>query len=557
MKMKKALWILAACSLFAGGYANGGSPGETVYRDDFSDYSLVSDGSPKWMPQSGEWVVANGVMRQNKLLGSETLTFLDNYSFDDCTIKVRFKPSGAKQGVRAAGIVFRARDYRNFYYVHFDCRNSQVILVLHTDHTTWAEICRRKKVTIRDGAWNRAEVSCKGDLIEITLNGEKVLEGHDRRLKVGRVGLRAGQGRIEFDDFEVRGNQVENNAWKFQRESVDTTTPRLAAERSMAAQDCGFFPVMVKLGGNHLGAVIRGGAGHTGIGGRLEWIESRDGGKTWSRPRVIVDSPVDDRNPALMKLPDGRLLLLYSEASTYKPDGSFDIASGSYELFLTESADLGKTWTPKRAIPAPDFKNPSGYGQGIVLSNGDLIIPLYANRTGFLRSRDQGKTWQAITICKGYSETAIIEIAPGKLFAAMRDNGLSGSFSDDFGETWSQPQRITERELHPASLVKLSNGNLLMCYGVRVPPFGVGAALSRDNGKTWSPNDRVLLAWDGQSPDCGYPSAVQLDSGEIALLYYALGSEVLPWKVQAFCVRFSLDELERTLQNRQSTGRQP
>lgn len=550
--MKKQLLMLTACSLLAGGYA-----GDTACRDDFSAYSLVSDGSPKWMPQSGEWVVANGVMRQNNPLVAEALTFLNDYSFGDCTIKVRFKPSGEKQGVRAAGVVFRAKDYQNFYYVHFDCRNSQVVLVLHTDYTTWSEICRRKKVPIHEGRWNTAEISCKGSLIEVTLNGEKILERRDGRLTGGRVGLRAGQGRIEFDDFEVRGKLVENKTWKFKREGVDITTPRLVPERTMAASNCGFFPVMVKLGGNRLGAVIRGGAGHTGIQGRLEWIGSRDGGKTWSRPRVIVDSRFDDRNPALMKLPDGRLLLLYSEASTYKPDGSFDFASGRYELFQTESTDEGETWTPKRAVPTPGFRNPSVYGQGIVLSNGDLVVPLYADRTGFLRSRDQGKTWQVNTISKGYSETAIMEMAPGRLFAAMRSNGLYGSFSDDSGKTWSRPLRITEREMHPASLVKLSGGNLLMCYGTRVPPYGVGAALSRDGGKTWSPDDRVLLAYDSQSTDCGYPSAVELDNGEICLLYYTQGSDLLAWSVQALCIRFHRTELDRILKNNQSTGRQP
>ena len=272
---------------------------------------------------------------------------------------------------------------------------------------------------------------------------------------------------------------------------------------------------------------------------------------------MIVDSRFDDRNPALMKLPDGRLLLLYSEASTYKPDGSFDFASGRYELFQTESTDEGETWTPKRAVPTPGFRNPSVYGQGIVLSNGDLVVPLYADRTGFLRSRDQGKTWQVNTISKGYSETAIMETAPGRLFAAMRSNGLYGSFSDDSGKTWSRPLRITEREMHPASLVKLSGGNLLMCYGTRVPPYGVGAALSRDGGKTWSPDDRVLLAYDSQSTDCGYPSAVELDNGEICLLYYTQGSDLLAWSVQALCIRFHRTELDRILKNNQLTGRQP
>ena len=111
--------------------------------------------------------------------------------------------------------------------------------------------------------------------------------------------------------------------------------------------------------------------------------------------------------------------------------------------------------------------------------------------------------------------------------------------------------------MQPASLVKLSGGNLLMCYGTRVPPYGVGAALSRDGGKTWSPDDRVLLAYDSQSTDCGYPSSVELDNGEICLLYYTQGSDLLAWSVQALCIRFHRTELDRILKNNQLTGRQP
>src|SRR5262249_36124918 len=43
-------------------------------------------------------------------------------------------------------------------------------------------------------------------------------------------------------------------------------------------------------------------------GGRAEIIRSTDGGKTWSRPKVLIDTPWDDRAPNFCQLKDGTIL---------------------------------------------------------------------------------------------------------------------------------------------------------------------------------------------------------------------------------------------------------
>ena len=60
--------------------------------------------------------------------------------------------------------------------------------------------------------------------------------------------------------------------------------------------------------------------------------------------------------------------------------------------------------------------------------------------------------------------------------------------SSDGGKTWSKPAQLPIWG-HPACLVQLRGGNLLMVYGHRRPPFSVRAILSHDRGQagTWLP----------------------------------------------------------------------
>ena len=81
-----------------------------TYKDNFSNYPFLSDASPNWVSHNGRWEVTNGVLRQLDEVLNGGLIFLDGKSFSDCQIKVKFNPTGNEKGVRAAGVVFRAKD---------------------------------------------------------------------------------------------------------------------------------------------------------------------------------------------------------------------------------------------------------------------------------------------------------------------------------------------------------------------------------------------------------------------------------------------------------------
>ena len=119
----------------------------------------------------------------------------------------------------------------------------------------------------------------------------------------------------------------------------------------------------------------------------------------------------------------------------------------------------------------------------------------------------------------------------GRLIAMARSSGLTCFESDDKGRSWRRTGVVTKPAQHPADLCLLANGHVLLVYGSRIWPYGVGAMVSRDGGRTWDRSRRVMLGWDSQNTDTGYPSAVQLDDGTIVVLYYAVGTEdLLPTK---------------------------
>src|ERR1700704_4345378 len=102
----------------------------------------------------------------------------------------------------------------------------------------------------------------------------------------------------------------------------EPTTPPL--ERSLVVSGQGYFPVAIRLRDGRIAVVLRGGAAHLGIQGRLDMVFSSDEGKTWTKPAVVVDSPVDDPNPALGQARDGTLVVGYWRTANYDDKGRYD-----------------------------------------------------------------------------------------------------------------------------------------------------------------------------------------------------------------------------------------
>jgi Neuraminidase (sialidase) len=304
-------------------------------------------------------------------------------------------------------------------------------------------------------------------------------------------------------------------------------------------QGLGYFPVAIRLQNGDVLAVVRAGAAHIGVKGRLDLIRSTDGGKSWSKPWTAIDESQDDRNPALGQMKDGTVVLAYAVASGYDESGERFKGGRNDRLFdgafLIFSKDNGKTWSkPVRDDTIKKFYAGQGlvspYGKIVQLQDGTALMAVYFeffderhNESWLFRSKDNGRTWSEPALMgKHYNETGIVAPRDGRVLAALRSEKgghLAITESSDQGTTWSAPVQITKDLEHPGDLIQLHDGRVLLTYGERNAPRGVHAILSAD-GRSWDNSKPIILADDAPVIDCGYPSSVEAKNGKIVTLYY-------------------------------------
>ena len=307
-----------------------------------------------------------------------------------------------------------------------------------------------------------------------------------------------------------------------------------AASEVYLCHDEGYFPVIINPLGEEILAVLRGGAGHVGITGRLDAVRSLDSGKTWDPPIVIVDTEVDDRNPAVGQASDGTIVLAYHAQGSYNEDGGWSRDLRRVQMRVTRSHDGGATWEASQPLDYAPMEKHSAYGRICTLTDGTMLMPIYGGAIGatewrgdcayILRSRDNGQTWGEPTlIAAGHNETGLILLPNGDLVVAMRSGDqralLAVARSADDGATWTEPTPVTNNREHPADLTLLSNGWIILFFGVRHEPFGVQALISKDNGRTWDER-RLIVCDDLGENDLGYPSTVKIGD-QLVTVYYS------------------------------------
>ncbi len=123
---------------------------------------------------------------------------------------------------------------------------------------------------------------------------------------------------------------------------------------------------------------------------------------------------------------------------------------------------------------------------------------------------------------EGVNECAPLHLGNGRWIAVIRTHSPANMHllrSTDDGATWIDTGSITRPSEHPAHLLRLADGRVLLTYGNRINgQRGVDARFSSDEGATWTPAVRLI---DLPEVDLGYPSSVQLADGKIVTAYYA------------------------------------
>lgn len=320
------------------------------------------------------------------------------------------------------------------------------------------------------------------------------------------------------------------------------------------------WPTVARRNNGQLLLVYSGGReGHVCPFGRVELMTSDDEGRTWSYPRVLLDSAIDDRDAGVVETQKGTLLVSTFTSLAYQPileraEGVAPGLAGAWDgqrlgrwravhgrlsaqqrqadlgEWLIRSTDGGLTWSARYPCP---LNSPHG---PIQLSDGRL---LYAgkelwrgqHRAGVCQSSDDGLTWKWLATIptragdnpEQYHELHAVEAAEGGLIVQIRNHNKANANetlqaeSTDGGQTWSQPHPIGVWGL-PSHLLRLRDGRLLMTYGHRRPPFGNQARLSQDQGHTWS--EAMIISGDGIGGDLGYPSTVELADGSLLTVWY-------------------------------------
>lgn len=270
---------------------------------------------------------------------------------------------------------------------------------------------------------------------------------------------------------------------------------------------------------------------------------SDDGGRTWSQPVAVFDTPnAPDYDPNVVV--DGDRLLAFSTTIT----GKERISEST--ILKSESRD-GIRWTAPVRIATPHKYIAGKIHQGHRLSDGTLVIP-YAwdtwaekglpprtegemkMKAGVLRSTDGGVTWhpgadmyvdvekQAPGDMSGLGEPAVVVLRDGRLMTLLRNASSTfyQAYSDDGGRTWSAPRRsaLTGHNA-PAALWLLDQSTEIVAVWSNSPDnrrTPLAAALSSDDGRSWS-TPRVIEATDGKQ--VSYPSIVQTRDGIILAVW--------------------------------------
>ena len=294
---------------------------------------------------------------------------------------------------------------------------------------------------------------------------------------------------------------------------------------------------------------------------------SRDDGRTWSTPRVINDSPIDDRDAGIVNLSGTRLLVSWFTSDTRQYakedwvvkwlgedelkswrqtlDGvTDDIVKAHLGSWVMLSDDGGRTWGDPIRSPASAPHGPIRLQSGELLYLGKRYVAGWNEmENGVIiaaRSTDGGRTWAEQgsvpiypnTHGANYHEPHVVELASGRLLGMIRLENHGGhnlesagvvhfsmmqTESTDGGRMWSVPRPLNFHG-SPPHLLRHTSGTVLLTYGYRQAPFGQRVAISRDDGKTWD-HDWIIRD-DGPDGDLGYPSTVELTDGSLLTVCY-------------------------------------
>ncbi len=317
-------------------------------------------------------------------------------------------------------------------------------------------------------------------------------------------------------------------------------------ERYVAIDNVCAWPNLTRMPQGTILAIIYSQPAHATWEGDCECWASEDSGLSW-RLRGVPgphEAGQNRMNCAAGLARDGSIVALVSGYDGYPAPAD---TVRKLPALVRRSSDLGRTWETTAELPV---EQGTPFGKIVPLADGALGVSCYggdlcdgAPGATLMRSEDDGRTWrQAAVIGGGIDETDLLALEDGRLLAAARtcgDGRLVLWTSDDDGRNWARGEALTLPGQHPAHLLRLADGRMLLTYGIRNAGMsGIGYRIGGEDGRRWSEPALLLeinrdagpatTIFPGQAPtwDCGYPSSAQLENGMIVTAYYARSA---PW----------------------------
>ena len=268
---------------------------------------------------------------------------------------------------------------------------------------------------------------------------------------------------------------------------------------------------------------------------------STDGGRTWSPQTFIARGDTSKvlgygyGDASLTLLPGGRIVCLFACGN-----GTKGFRRGLKHTTICTSDDGGRTWSKPRLIPFPDTLHSAFVtsGKGVCDADGDILLaadvlpqdypdPMpvpWPIEVHLFYSKDGGESWtlQPEPLFGLADETKLVQLPDGRLLSSSRRSafgprGLNTAVKGSDGIWHWEGERFTEGlDANPCNgdIVLWRDGLLLHSYIKEAKSRrGLTLAVSADGGTSW--RDILTL----QPGPAAYSTMVVFRNGDVGILY--------------------------------------
>ena len=279
--------------------------------------------------------------------------------------------------------------------------------------------------------------------------------------------------------------------------------------------------------------------------GQTVTTRSKDGGITWSEPKVVVPwtQTMGSWDCGVCELHDGTLIINFNFCGFFKRGTKPEQPSwasgpltrewgdwtwtyrtlGWLGTYVIKSKDGGETWCDPIPVNVRPLKH-GGVRNGCwQLPDGGILMGLYgrirgyeeygegeSTRSALMRSDDGGDNWEYYSTLAydpasfiDYEEPALLRLADGRLVCFLRTHinpsqdakNMAMVISEDDGFSWTPP-KFTNIWGYPFDLIALKDGRYLMVYGYRRAPYGTRGVISKD-GINWDIKNEFIIREGG------------------------------------------------------------